>query len=146
MRVDVGDIELHVHEKGAGRPFLALHGGPGVDGSVWFPALDPLADEGWRVLAVDQRANGLSDGGDPARWTVSQMADDVESVLTSLELESAVVAGWSFGSFVAQSHMVRHGSASAYVLIGTVGEPAAVHAVHERLAVFEPERLRAQVT
>jgi len=67
MRVDVGDIELHVHEKGAGRPFLALHGGPGVDGSVWFPALDPLADEGWRVLAVDQRANGLSDGGDPAR-------------------------------------------------------------------------------
>ena len=96
MRVDVGDIELHVHEKGAGRPFLALHGGAGVDGSVWFPALDPLADEGWRVLAVDQRANGLSDGGDPAP--------------------------------------------------GTVGEPAAVHAVHERPAVFEPERLRAQVT
>ena len=73
MRVDVGDIELHVHEKGAGRPFLAVHGGPGVDGSVWFPALDPLADEGWRVLAVDQRANGLSDSGDPARWTVALM-------------------------------------------------------------------------
>jgi len=146
VRVNVGDIELHVHEKGAGRPLVALHGGPGLDGSVWFPALDPLADEGWRVLAVDQRANGLSDFGDPARWTVPQMADDVENLIMSLVLEAPVVAGWSFGSFVAQSHMARHGSASAYVLIGTVAEPAAVHAVHDRLAVFEPERLRAQVT
>jgi len=146
MRVNVGDIELYVHEKGEGRPLVALHGGPGLDGSVWFPALDPLAEEGWRILALDHRANGRSDAGDPARWTVSQMADDVESVITSLELESSVVAGWSFGSFVAQSHMVRHGTAAGYVLIGTVAEPAAIHAVADRLAVFEPERLRRQVT
>ena len=31
--------------------------------------------------------------------------------------------GWSFGSFVTQSHMVRHGTASAYVLMGTIAEP-----------------------
>ena len=86
MRVNVGDIELHVREKGAGRPLIALHGGPGLDGSVWFPALDPLADEGWRILAVDHRANGLSDAGDPALWTVPQMADDVESLIRALEL------------------------------------------------------------
>jgi pimeloyl-ACP methyl ester carboxylesterase len=146
MRVNVGDIELHVHEKGEGRPFVALHGGPGLDGSVWFPALDPLAGEGWRILALDHRANGLSDAGDPALWTVSQMADDVESLIRALELESPVVAGWSFGSFVAQSHMVRHGTAAGYVLIGTVAEPGALHDIDERLAVFEPERLRQQVT
>jgi pimeloyl-ACP methyl ester carboxylesterase len=146
MRVDVGDIELYVHEKGEGRPLVALHGGPGLDGSVWFPALDALAEEGWRILALDHRANGRSDTGDPALWTVSQMADDVESFITSLELESPVVAGWSFGSFVAQSHMVRHGTAAGYVLIGTVAEPAAIRAVADRLAVFEPERLRKQVT
>ena len=146
MRVDVGDIELYVHETGEGRPFVALHGGPGLDGSVWFPALDPLAGEGWRILALDHRANGRSDSGDPALWTVSQMADDVESIINVLALESPVVAGWSFGSFVAQSHMVRHGTAAGYVLIGTVAEPAALHAVTERLAAFEPERLREQVT
>jgi len=32
--------------------------------------------------------------------------------------------GWSFGSFVAQSHMARHGSADAYVLIATVAVTA----------------------
>ena len=72
MRVSVGDVELHVHEKGEGRPLVALHGGPGLDGSVWFPALDPLAEDGWRVLAPDHRANGRSDDGDPDRWTVPQ--------------------------------------------------------------------------
>jgi pimeloyl-ACP methyl ester carboxylesterase len=72
----VGDVELCVHEWGEGRPIVALHGGPGLDGSVWFPALDGLAAAGYRVLAPDQRANGRSDAGDPARLTVPQMADD----------------------------------------------------------------------
>ena len=144
--MDVGDVELHVHELGSGRPLVALHGGPGLDGSVWFPALDPLAADGWHVLAPDQRANGRSGGGDPARWTVPQMADDVEQLIARLALERPVVMGWSFGSFVAQSHMARHGSAAAYVLVGTVAGPEAIHGVFDRLAVFEPEHLRAQVT
>ncbi|MFN0156174.1 MAG: alpha/beta fold hydrolase [Gaiella sp.] len=145
MRVSVGDIELHVHERGSGRPLIALHGGPGLDGSVWFPGLDPLAAEGWRVLAVDHRANGLSDTGDPARWTVAQMADDVEVLCAALELQRPAVMGWSFGSFVAQSHMARHGTAAAYALVGTVASPDALAGVWDRLAAFEPVGLREQV-
>ena len=146
MRVSVGDVELYVHEQGEGRAIVALHGGPGLDGSGWFPALDPLVADGWRVLAPDHRANGRSDAGDPSRWTVPQMADDLEALVDSLELERPVVFGWSFGSFVAQSHMARHGTASAYVLMGTVAGPEALHGVYDRLAAFEPERLRNQVT
>lgn len=145
MRVSVGDIELYVHERGSGRPLIALHGGPGLDGSVWFPGLDPLAAEGWRVLAVDHRANGLSDAGDPARWTVAQMADDVEVLCAELELQRPAVMGWSFGSFVAQSHMARHGTAAAYALVGTVASPDALAGVWDRLAAFEPVGLREQV-
>jgi proline iminopeptidase len=146
VRVSVGDVELYVHEKGEGRAIVALHGGPGLDGSDWFPALDPLVSDGWRVLAPDHRANGRSDAGDPSRWTVTQMADDVEALIDGLALERPVVFGWSFGSFVAQSHMARHGTASAYVLMGTVAGPEALHEVYDRLAAFEPEHLRAQVT
>jgi pimeloyl-ACP methyl ester carboxylesterase len=145
MRVPVGDIESYVHERGEGRPLVALHGGPGLDGSVWFPGLDPLAVDGWRVLAPDHRANGRSGAGDPTSWTVGQMADDVEALIGALGLERPVIAGWSFGSFVAQSHMVRHGSADAYVLMGTIAEPGALGLVEEQLARFEPERLREQV-
>ena len=145
MRVSVGDVELYVHERGEGRPLVALHGGPGLDGSVWFPGLDRIAEAGYRVLAPDHRANGRSDAGDPARWTVPQMADDVEALISALALEHPVVIGWSFGSFVAQSHMVRHGSARAYVLMGTVAEPGALANVEHELATFEPEALRRQV-
>ncbi len=145
MRVSVGDIELHVHTMGDGRPLIALHGGPGLDGSFWFPALAPLASEGWRVLAPDLRGNGRSDAGDPAAWTVPQMADDVEALTRALGLERVVVAGWSFGSFVAQSHMARHGSADAYVLLGTIAVPEALLEVDAELERFEPEHLREQV-
>ncbi len=146
MRVGVGDVELHVHERGSGRPLVALHGGPGLDGSVWFPALEPLAAEGWWLIAPDLRGNGRSDSGDPARWTVSQMADDVEMLLGALDLVEPVVMGWSFGSFVAQSHMARHDSAAGYVLVGTVADPSALQEVGDRLASFEPPHLRDQVT
>jgi pimeloyl-ACP methyl ester carboxylesterase len=145
VRVSVGDVELHVHELGEGRPLLALHGGPGLDGSSFFPGLEPLAREGWRILAPDHRGNGRSEAGDPERWTVAQMADDVEAIISALALERAVVMGWSFGSFVAQAHMVGHASASAYVLMGTVAEPGALQWIEGELERFEPEYLRDQV-
>jgi len=146
MRVPVGDVELHVHDEGAGRPLILLHGGPGLDGSVFFPGMDPLGREGWRLLAIDHRGNGRSDAGDPARWTVARMADDVEAVIDALALERPVVLGWSFGSFVAQAHILRHQTAAAYVLMGTVAEPGALREISARLAAFEPAHLRAQVT
>lgn len=145
MRVTVGDVELYVHEVGEGRPLIALHGGPGLDGSVWFPGLAPLAEEGWRILAVDHRANGRSDAGDPSRWTVPQMSDDVEKMITVLDLERPVVMGWSFGSFVTQAHMARHGTAAGYVLLGTVAEPGALGLIAGELERFDPEHLRRQV-
>lgn len=145
MRLAVGDVELYVHERGDGRALVALHGGPGLDGSVWFPGLDPLAADGWRVLAPDLRANGRSEAGDVSTWTVPHMADDVEALLDALDLRDAVVMGWSFGTFVTQAHMIRHGSAAAYVLMATVAEPGALHLVQGQLAAFEPEHLRQQV-
>jgi pimeloyl-ACP methyl ester carboxylesterase len=145
VRVNVGDIALHVREEGAGRPLLLLHGGPGLDGSVFFPEIAALAGDGVRLLAIDQRGNGRSDRGDPARWTVPQMADDVEAVIAVLGLERPIVMGHSFGSFVAQQHMAAHGTAAGYVLMGTVDSVDELLEIDERLAAFEPEHLREQV-
>ena len=146
MRVNVGDIELYVREEGAGRPLVLLHGGPGLDGSVFFPQIAALAGDGVRLLAVDHRANGRSDAGDPARWTVPQMADDVEALIRELDLDRPIVMGHSFGSFVAQHHMAEYGSAAGYVLMGTVDSVEELARIDERLAAFEPEDLREQVT
>ena len=102
MRVSVGGVELYVREESAGRPLVLLHGGPGLDGSVFFPQIAALAADGVRLLAIDHRANGRSDDGDPDLWTVPRMAADVEAVFSQLGLERPIVIGDSFGSFVAQ--------------------------------------------
>jgi len=146
VRVNVGDVELHVREEGAGRPLVLLHGGPGLDGSVFFPQIAALAGDGVRILAVDHRANGGSDEGDPSLWTVPQLAADVEAVISELGLERPIVMGHSFGSFVAQHHMAEYGTAAGYVLMGTVDSVEELTRIDERLAAFEPEHLREQVT
>ena len=146
MRVNVGDIELYVREQGAGRPLVLLHGGPGLDGSVFFPQIAALAGDGVRLLAVDHRANGRSDDGNPSLWTVPQMAADVEAVISGLGLERPIVMGHSLGSFVAQHHMAEYGTAAGYVLMGTVDSAEELTRIGERLAAFEPEHLREQVT
>jgi pimeloyl-ACP methyl ester carboxylesterase len=146
VRVSVGDIQLYVREEGAGRPLVLLHGGPGLDGSVFFPEIAALASEGVRLLAMDHRANGRSGDGDPALWTVPQMAADVEALISALGLARPIVMGHSFGSFVAQHHMAEYGTAAGYVLMGTVDSVEELGRIGERLAAFEPEHLREQVT
>ena len=145
MKVSVGDIELYARESGAGRPIVLLHGGPGLDSSVWFPGIEPLACD-YRLIAVDLRANGRSDSGDPSRWTIQQMADDVEALIKRLDLDKPIIYGWSFGSFVAQQHMASHGTADAYILMGTIASLDALTGIDARLAAFEPVELREQVT
>ena len=81
-----------------------------------------------------------------SKWTVPQMADDIEALIVALGLARPVVVGQSFGSFVAQSHMARHGSAAAYVLMGTVAHPGALDGIDAELDRFMPVSLRAQVT
>ena len=145
MRINVGDIELYVREEGEGRPLILLHGGPGLDGSIFFPQIGALAADGVRLLAVDHRGNGRSDAGDHARWTVPQMADDVEALITALGLLRPIVMGHSFGTFVAQQHMAAHGTAAGYILMSTVDSVDELLLIDERLAAFEPVSLREQV-
>ncbi len=74
MRVSVGDVELYVHERGEGRPLVALHGGPGLDGSVWFPGLDRIAGAGATACsrpitaATAARTPVIRRGGPCRRW------------------------------------------------------------------------------
>ena len=45
MLVDVGDTRLNVEERGAGDlALIALHGGPGLDHTMFGDWLDPLGD------------------------------------------------------------------------------------------------------
>lgn len=144
----VHDTRLYVVERGPADalPLLVLHGGPGLDGTMFGDYLDPLADA-YRLVFVDGRAQGRSDrDSDPATWTLSQHASDVSAVAAALGVERYAVLGHSFGAFVALQHAADGPGAAAATVVSS-GVPATrwLEAVEQGLAVFEPVELREQV-
>jgi proline iminopeptidase len=147
MLVDVGDTRLHVEERGAGDlALIALHGGPGLDHTMFGAWLDPLGDA-CRLLLVDERAQGRSDPAPPETWTLDQHARDVDALATALSLERYAVLGHSFGAFIALQHAVDFsGRPSATIVSSGLPSERFLGHVEEQLAAFEPVELRDQVT
>lgn len=111
-RVEMSDgWPLRVLERGPvdGRPVLLLHGIT-LGAEVWPYQLGSLADEGFRVLAVDQRGHGgsLDPGPGQPEMTLERLAADVEDVLDAFDLSGAVLVGHSMGGMVALTLMGAH--------------------------------------
>jgi proline iminopeptidase len=106
---------LDVEEVGAGYPLIVLHGGPGLDHSMFRPYLDALGDE-YRLLYVDERGQGRSDRVDPATLSLEVFAGDVDLLADALELGSFALLGHSFGAIIATYHATELGTAAAYVI------------------------------
>src|SRR2546421_3638959 len=94
---------LNVEEVGSGFPLIVLHGGPGLDHSMFRPYLDPLGDE-YRLLYVDERGQGRSQRVDPATLSLEAFARDVDLLAETLELDSFALLGHSFGAIIATYH------------------------------------------
>ena len=147
MLVSAGDTRLNVEERGAGAlALIVLHGGPGLDHTMFGDWLDPLAAD-YRLLLVDERAQGRSDPAPPETWTLEQHARDVDALASALGLERYAVLGHSFGAFIALQHAVDFPGRPAGTIVssGLPSERFLAH-VEEQLAAFEPVELREQVT
>src|SRR4051794_40350719 len=148
MLVDVGDTRLYVEERGAGSlPLIVLHGGPGLDHTMFGAYLDALGDA-CRLLLVDQRAQGRSEASDPRTWTLAQMAADVSALAAALHLERYAVLGHSFGAFVALQHAVDFSGQPAATIVssGVPSERFLADFVTANREAFEPVELREQIS
>jgi len=144
--VEAGDTRLYVVQRGEGPlPLFVVHGGPGLDHSMFGHHLDGLASM-CRLLFVDLRSQGRSDPAPPETWTLTRMAADIEGLAQTLELERFAVLGHSFGAFVALQHAVDYPEVPQASVI-SAGIPAAgfLECVEANLESFEPVELREQV-
>jgi proline iminopeptidase len=109
--------------------------------------LDPLTEQGYRLLLVDQRAQGRSDGAPQVTWSLGRMAEDVVALGRSLRLERYAVLGHSYGAFVALQNAVDFPGLAAQTIVSS-GLPSAryLEQVWRNLEAFEPEEVRDQVT
>lgn len=90
-----------------GAPTVLLLHGIGITADAnWFAAYPPLAER-YGVVAIDHRGHGrgLRNG---ERVTLARCADDAAAALAALDVDRAVVVGYSMGGPIAQLVWHRH--------------------------------------
>ena len=120
MDLTINGCRLTVEVSGPedGPVLIAHHGGGGI-GSLAEPkaTFGPLADR-FRVVVFDARGCGTSEGVPP--YSHEQWAADVEGLREWTGAEQIVVAGGSYGGFIALEYAVRYpGRVQAMVLRDT---------------------------
>jgi proline iminopeptidase len=108
MRVTINDCELNVEVMGPqdGPVLIAHHGGGGI-GSLAEPkgTFGPLSDR-FRVVVFDARGCGHSEGVPP--YSHAQWAADVDGLRQWIGADKVVVAGGSYGGFIALEYAVAY--------------------------------------
>ena len=112
--------EIFYKDWGSGTPVVFSHGWP-LTSDDWDQQMMFLAGHGYRVIAHDRRSHGRS----AQTWHGNEMdtyADDLNSLVTALDLKGAIHVGHSTGGGEVAHYLGRHGTrrASKAVLIGAV--------------------------
>jgi non-heme chloroperoxidase len=106
-RVRTSDgIELFYRDWGAGRPVVFVHSML-MSSDMWQHQMLHLAEHGYRTLAYDRRGHGRSD--DPgAGYEFDTLADDLATVLDTLDLTDVALIGHSMGGGEIVRYLSRH--------------------------------------
>ncbi len=105
--IDVGGQRLRVVEQGSGPVVLMIHGFPGLAYS-WRHQMEPLAEAGFKAVAVDSLGYGGSDRPtDPAAYASDRMHAYLIAILDAFGAPRAAIFGQDFGAQYAWNMAVR---------------------------------------
>jgi proline iminopeptidase len=109
MRRNITDHEVFYETLGEGRPVLLMHGGPGLDHTVFRPWLDPLSDRA-QLVFYDQYGGGRSERPrDLGAVTHETWVEEADALRERLGHEKVVLLGHSYGGFLALEYALAHG-------------------------------------
>ena len=107
VRIDCHDAgSLHVIARGDGPPVVFAHGVT-LSSRVWAKQFESFPDASFRAIAFDGRGHGESTVGETGH-SIENLAEDVRSVLETLDLRNAVLVGHSMGGMAVQAFAVHH--------------------------------------
>jgi non-heme chloroperoxidase len=98
---------IYVETAGSGTPILLVHGWT-MSGRFWLHQMAGLSDR-FNVVTMDLRAHGNSSKTLEGH-TVGRYAEDIQAVITGLNLEEIVLAGWSLAGPVVLEYWRRFGA------------------------------------
>jgi pimeloyl-ACP methyl ester carboxylesterase len=115
--VGVDGLQIAYEREGSGPALVLLHGYVGDGPTTWRRQLDGLSDE-FTVVAWDAPGAGGSTDP-PERFGLDGYADCLAGFLAKLGLDSARVAGLSFGGILALALQRRHSARSSALILAS---------------------------
>lgn len=100
--------EIYYKDWGSGPPLVFSHGWP-LNADSWEAQMLSLASNGYRCIAHDRRGHGRSS----QPWSGNDMdtyADDLATLIEALDLNDAVLIGFSTGGGEVARYIGRHGT------------------------------------
>jgi len=113
-------VKIHYEIHGTGKPILLIHGFTGA-GSDWKnkPVFDSLLANGYKVILVDLRGNGLSDKPSMTEaYANNAEAKDLLGLMKYLGIQKYDALGYSRGSIILASLLVIEKNCKKAVLGG----------------------------
>jgi non-heme chloroperoxidase len=101
-------IEIYYEDHGSGQPVVLVHGYP-LDSSSWEKQSAVLLDAGKRVITYDRRGFGKSDKPTTGH-DYDTYAADLSALVSALDLQDAVLVGFSMGTGEVARYLSRYGS------------------------------------
>lgn len=101
----VNNIEMYYEIHGAGEPVLLIHG-LGSSSKDWEYQIDDLAKY-YQVITLDVRGHGRSTKA-AGNYSIKLFADDISTLMSSLNIQSFHVVGLSMGGMIAFQLAVAH--------------------------------------
>lgn len=97
-RIDSGGVGIHAVSEGEGPLVLMVHGFPGLAYS-WRHQMTPLAEAGYRAVAIDCRGYGRSDRPlELDRYNSEVYRQDLLAVIDHFGAQKALIIGQDFGA------------------------------------------------
>jgi len=114
------DIEIYYEDHGSGQPVVLIHGYP-LNSDSWERQERVLLSAGYRVVRYDRRGFGKS-SRPTTGFDYDTFAADLNALMEDLELEDAVLAGFSMGTGEVTRYLGAYGSkrVSKAVLFGAI--------------------------
>lgn len=104
--VPVKGAKVYYEVYGEGRPIILLHGAFYTIGLNWGQIIPELSKTK-KVIAIELQGHGHSPFSE-RKLSIATLANDVKSVMDYLKIDSADIAGYSFGGSVAYQFAIQY--------------------------------------
>jgi len=119
-----GPLALHYIEKGEGSKHLVLLHGFRSHSYTWQSLIDPLADAGYHVWAMDLIGYGLSDKPEHAVYSIDFFVQQLHAFMKAKGITDAHLVGHSMGGGLALSIALAHPqNINSLTLLSALGYP-----------------------